>query len=335
MPKFKINLSVKFLGWISLLVVILISAIIGGVKISAVDIITFNLSKLEESILLNIRLPRIIVAAIVGAGLAISGARLQSLFRNPLADPSIIGISAGAALSVAVTIVIFGTTNTIFGIYGMSVFAFLGALITAWIVFNIAKAAGHNSLTYILLAGIAINAIAGAGTGFLSFISNDEQLRSLAFWSMGSFSGSMWNSTIVALTIITPASFLLYKYSMQINLFLLGEDEAKYLGVNTETLKKRVVILVTLITGSAVAVSGIIGFVGLVVPHLLRLVFGSDNRFIIPASAVAGAILLLASDSFARTVMIPSEMPVGIITSLIGGPYFLYLLIKYNKFNSK
>jgi iron complex transport system permease protein len=330
LPKANLNIKLSALsfGFLLLALIAVASSAIGGVKIPLSNILTINLSEIEQSVLYNIRLPRIFIAAIVGGALAVSGACLQSLFRNPLADPSIIGISSGAALFVAIAIVLLGGLNSVLGIYGLSFFAFLGALLTAFVVFNITKISGNSSVTYILLAGIAINAIAASGTGFLAFISNDEQLRTLTFWTMGSFSGSMWNSGIVSASIIIPSVLLLYKYSRQLNLLLLGEDEAKYLGVDTESLKKRIIILVTLIVGASVAVSGIIGFVGLIVPHLLRLVYGSDNRFIVPAAAIFGAVLMLLSDSFARTVLIPTELPVGIITSLIGGPYFLFLLIK-------
>lgn len=328
---FKMRFSAVLLAFVGLLGLIIFSLTLGGVDISLRNILANNLSEVEESILFSIRIPRIIVALLVGASLAVAGANMQSLFRNPLADPSIIGISSGAALFVGVAIILFDGFSSVLGVYGLSVFAFLGALLTAYIVFKISKISQSSSVAYMLLAGIAVNAIAASGTGFLAFISNDEQLRTLTFWTMGSFSGALWNKALVAATLVIPSIFLLFRFSRQLNLLLLGEENAKYLGVETENLKKKIIILVTIIVGVSVAVSGIIGFVGLIIPHLLRVVYGSDNRFLTPAAAICGAGLMLISDNVARTILMPAELPVGIITSIIGGPYFLYLLIVNQK----
>lgn len=330
-PSFASRLFVLFLGLIILFFTILISASLGGLDISILSIFSGGLGEVEESVLYSIRIPRIVTATVVGAALACSGATMQALFRNPLADPSIIGISAGSALMVAISIVLGVGFTGFLSIYSLSIAAFLGAVLATFLVFRISTFGGKSSVTYMLLAGIAINAIAAAGTGFLAFLSSDQQLRTLTFWTMGSFSGSIWSATIVSSTIIIPAVIFLYYLSRQLNILILGEDEAKHLGVNTDRLKKQIVILVALIVGAGVAVSGIIGFVGLIVPHLLRLVYGSDNRFIIPASAIFGAILVIISDTVARTVVAPAEIPVGIITSLIGGPYFLYLLTRQKR----
>jgi iron complex transport system permease protein len=311
-----------------LLIVALTAASIGAVSIPFANLISGELTAGEEAVLSSIRLPRILLAIIVGAALAVSGAALQGLFRNPLADPGLIGISSGAALAVTLMIVLIGPLSGTLGLYSLSIAAFAGGLITCLLIFRFAGMTGSFSVTYMLLAGIAMNAIAGAGTGFLTYLSNDEQLRSLTFWTMGSLGGALWPAVMVAATIIIPATFLLTRNAQKLNILLLGEKEAHYLGVDSEQLKRIVIICTALSVGVAVAVSGIIGFVGLVVPHLIRLIIGPDHRLLIPASALLGAILLLVADSFARTLVAPAEMPVGILTSLIGGPFFLWLLIK-------
>ena len=307
---------------------IVMATYIGAVPIPIKTLLLGGLSESQEAVLSSIRLPRILLAVIVGASLAVSGAAMQGLFRNPLADPSLIGISSGAALFVAMMIVLAGPLDGVLGLYSLSVAAFIGGLITCLLIFRFAQLTGTFSVTYMLLAGIAINALAGAGTGFLTYFSNDEQLRSLTFWAMGSLGGALWLSVIVISTMVLPATYLLIKNAQKLNILLLGEQEAQYLGVDSEKLKRVMIICTALSVGAAVAVSGIIGFVGLVVPHLIRLTIGPDHRLLIPASALLGAILLLLADSFARTIISPAEMPVGILTSLIGGPFFLWLLIK-------
>lgn len=303
---------------------------IGAMPISVLSMINNDLSETQHGVLTLIRLPRVLLAALVGASLAISGAAMQGLFRNPLADPGLIGIASGAALAVAAMIVLIGPAAGILGLYGMSIAAFIGGLTTALLIFKFAHLKGSFSVTYMLLAGIAINALAGAGTGLFTYISNDEQLRTLTFWTMGSLGGALWPSVIVVLSIIVPSTILLVKYAKQLNILLLGEQEARYLGVNTHRLKLVVIMTTALSVGAAVAVSGIIGFVGLVVPHLIRLTVGPDHRLLIPASALLGAILLVIADTVSRTIVSPAEMPVGIITSMIGGPFFLWLLLNQN-----
>ncbi len=311
-----------------LLVITLIMAIsIGATSIPALSIINGELSESQQGVLSVIRLPRVLLACVVGAALAVSGAAMQGLFRNPLADPGLIGISSGAALAVAATIVIAGPVTGLFGLYGISVAAFIGGSATAVLIFQFAHITGTFSVTYMLLAGIAINTLAGAGTGLLTYLSSDEQLRTLTFWTMGSLGGALWPAVIVVVTVIVPSTLLLVKHAKQLNLLLLGEQEAHYLGVNTQHLKIIVIMTTALSVGAAVAVSGIIGFVGLVVPHLIRLSIGPDHRLLIPASALLGAILLVIADTISRTIVAPAEMPVGIITSLIGGPFFLWLLL--------
>jgi len=309
-------------------VALLVAASIGAVAIPVTSLLGGTLTEQQEAVLASIRLPRVLLAAIVGAALAVSGAAMQGLFRNPLADPGLIGISSGAALAVAMMIVLAGPFTGALGLYSLSAAAFTGGLITCLLIFRFAQLTGTFSVTYMLLAGIAINALTGAGTGFLTYLSNDEQLRLLTFWTMGSLGGALWPAVIVAATVVIPATFFLIRSARELNILLLGEDEAQHLGVDSERLKRIIIICTALSVGAAVAVSGIIGFVGLVVPHLIRLTIGPDHRLLIPASALLGALLLVIADTFARTIVSPAEMPVGILTSLIGGPFFLWLLIK-------
>jgi iron complex transport system permease protein len=322
--------SVLLLLSLLLIVTLIVAISVGATPIKVASILNGQLTESQQSVLSVIRLPRVLLAIIVGASLAVSGAAMQGLFRNPLADPGLIGITSGAALAVGIMIVLVGPVAGTFGLYGLSIAAFIGGLLASIIIFKISHLTGSFSVTYMLLAGIAINAVTGAGTGVLTYLSNDEQLRSLTFWTMGSLGGALWPSVLVAATVVIPSVLLLLKYAKQLNILLLGEQEAHYLGVDIKRLKLVVIMTTALSVGAAVAVSGIIGFVGLVVPHLIRLTLGPDHRLLIPASALLGAILLLIADTFARTAVSPAEMPVGIITSMIGGPFFLWLLMKKN-----
>lgn len=313
---------------IILLAASVIASAVGAVSIPLSALLSNNLTTSQEAVFTSIRLPRILLAVIVGASLAVSGAAMQGLFRNPLADPGLIGISSGAALAVAIVIVLAGPITGALGLYSLSIAAFIGGFITCLLIFRFAQLTGTFSVTYMLLAGIAINALAGAGTGFLTFLSDDQQLRSLTFWTMGSLGGALWPAVIVAATVVIPTTIILTKNAQKLNILLLGEHEAQHLGVDSQRLKYIIIICTAFSVGAAVAVSGIIGFVGLVVPHLIRLTIGPDHRLLIPASALLGALLLVIADTCARSIVSPAEMPVGIITSLIGGPFFLWLLVK-------
>lgn len=305
-----------------------LALMVGAVPIDVFDLLRGALTPRDTSVIAGIRLPRILLAAVVGASLAVSGAAMQGLFRNPLADPGLIGISSGAALAVAVTIVLVAPSSSgVLGLYGLSVAAFAGGLATSLMIFRFSRWSGGSSVTYMLLTGIAVTAIAGAGTGFLTFLSDDQQLRTLTFWTMGSLSGALWTAVGVAASVVVPSTLVLFRRARDLNLLLLGEREARYLGVDSDRLKRTVIICTALSVGAAVAVSGIIGFVGLVVPHLVRLMIGPDHRVLIPASALLGGTLVMLADTVARTVVAPAEMSVGILTSLIGGPFFLWLLM--------
>ncbi len=327
-PFFQGKINILFFLFGILCLALFISSSIGPISISLAELLTGKLKNQDIAILWSIRLPRVFLAVIVGASLAVSGAAMQGLFKNPLADPGLIGIASGAALAVSLFIVIGGLFSGTLGLYALSIAAFTGGLITCLLIFRFAQINSVFSVTYMLLAGIAINAIAGAGIGILTFISDDQQIRVITIGMMGSIGGALWPAVIVATTIILPALFLLIINARALNILLLGEDEAMHLGVDSKRVKRTIIICTALSVGAAVAGSGIIGFIGLVVPHLIRLTIGPDHRLLLPASALMGGLLLVVADTFARTVMSPAELPVGLITSLIGGPFFLWLLMK-------
>jgi len=267
---------------------------------------------------------------LIGGGLAVAGAAMQGLFRNPLADPGLIGVSSGAAVAAVATIVLGATVldfaTQALGPFALSIAAFGGGAATTLLVYRLSLVHGTVSVSTMLLAGIAINAVAGAITGIFTFVADDAQLRSLTFWSMGSLGGATWPAVAAAAPFIGLATLAVLRYARPLNALLLGEAEAGHLGCNVERLKRSVVLLVALSVGAAVAVAGIIGFVGLVVPHLLRLTLGPDHRFLLPGAALLGASLLLGADLIARTLVAPAELPIGIVTAIIGGPFFMYLL---------
>ncbi|MEC5319776.1 iron ABC transporter permease [Brenneria populi subsp. brevivirga] len=277
---------------------------------------------------LNIRLPRVLLAVLVGGALACSGAIMQGLFRNPLADPGLLGISSGAALCVALTIVLPLGLPPLLSLYGPMLAAFVGSLAITAVIFMLSRAE-QGGLTRLLLAGIALNALCMAAIGVLTYISNDQQLRQFSLWGMGSLGQAQWPMLTVAATLVIPAIVATLYQTTRLNLLQLGDEEAHYLGVNVKRTKRVLLLLSSLLVGVSVAVSGVIGFIGLVIPHLIRMHLGADHRVLIPGSALGGACLLLIADTLARTVLSPAEMPVGLLTSLIGGPYFLWLIIQH------
>jgi iron complex transport system permease protein len=328
-----------------LVLTILLSVGTGAVAISPTETLAilarqagvelpFAFTAQQESVLLYIRLPRVILGLLVGAGLAISGAVLQSLFRNPLADPALVGTSSGAALAIAGAIVLGETLAApLFAagkLYFLPVAAFSGGLAATLFIYRIGKTRAGASVATMLLAGIAVNAFAGAGIGLMTFVATDAQLRSITFWSLGSIGGATWASLAVAAPLILTAIFLLLRLARLFNVILLGEAEARHLGVNVERLKWQAVALVALCVGAAVAVSGAIGFVGLVVPHLLRLTTGADHRFLLKNSMLLGAALILGADVLARNAVAPAELPIGIVTAIVGAPFFVWLLLRKN-----
>lgn len=291
------------------------------------DIVSSN-----ELVVRDIRAPRTVMGAIVGAALAVSGATMQSLFRNPLADPGLVGVSAGAALA-AVTVIVLGVPSALFGA-SLTTFdllppaAFMGGLLTTLLLYAISTRQGRTSTATMLLAGIAIAALASALTGILVFISTDQQLRDLTFWSLGSLAGATWYKCVAILPFVLPAFLLSRVLASGLNGLLLGESQALHIGIQVQRTKIFAVFLVALAVGASVAVSGTIGFVGIVVPHVLRLLIGPDNRFLLPACMLLGGTLLLGADMISRTIVAPAELPIGIVTAILGGPFFLWLLLR-------
>jgi len=284
-----------------------------------------------ELILGQIRMPRTLLGLAVGAVLALCGVAMQGLFRNPLADPGLIGVSSGAALGAAVAIVggaAMGGMPEVFAPYLLSLCAFLGGLVVTSLVYRLGRRNGQTSVTTMLLAGIALNALAFACIGLFTYLADDATLRSLTFWNLGSLNGASYARLWPLLLVTLAVALWLPRRAQALNALLLGESEARHLGVAVERLKRELVFCTALGVGAAVAAAGMIGFIGLVVPHLVRLLVGPDHRVLLPASALAGASLLLLADLFARLILSPAELPIGIVTALIGAPFFLYLLLR-------
>lgn len=286
----------------------------------------------KQLVLIDLRLPRTLVGIFVGASLAVGGALMQGMFRNPLADPALIGVSNGAALA-AVTTIAFGNSFAapwmhVFGAYALPVAAFFGALATTLVLVAIASRHGTLAIGTLLLAGIAVAAISGALMGLIQFVADDRELRDITLWSLGSLSGATWTKLLAVTPFAVALVFLLPRLTRAMNGLLLGEAEAYHLGIDTTRTKRLVILLTAAAVGAAVAIAGIIGFIGLVVPHLVRLVAGPDHRVVLPASALGGAALLLFADILARMIVMPAELPIGIVTAAIGGPLFLHLVAK-------
>lgn len=284
-----------------------------------------------ELILAQIRLPRTLLGLAVGAVLAVSGVAMQGLFRNPLADPGLVGVSSGAGLGAAVAIVggaALGGLPEALAPYLLSISAFAGGFLITALVYRLGRRDGQTSVVTMLLAGIALNALAFATIGLFTYLADDATLRTLTFWNLGSLNGAsyarLWPLLVVVLAVIA----WLPRRASALNALLLGESEARHLGFDVERLKGELVFCTALGVGAAVAASGLIGFIGLVVPHLVRLLAGPDHRVLLPASALAGASLILFSDLAARLVLSPAELPIGIVTALVGAPFFLYLLLR-------
>ncbi len=284
-----------------------------------------------ELIVGQIRMPRTLLGLAVGAVLALCGVAMQGLFRNPLADPGLIGVSSGAALGAAVAIVggaAMGGMPEVFAPYLLSLCAFLGGLVVTALVYRLGRRNGQTSVTTMLLAGIALNALAFACIGLFTYLADDATLRTLTFWNLGSLNGASYARLWPLLLVTLAVALWLPRRAQALNALLLGESEARHLGVAVERLKRELVFCTALGVGAAVAAAGMIGFIGLVVPHLVRLLVGPDHRVLLPASALAGASLLLLADLFARLILSPAELPIGIVTALIGAPFFLYLLLR-------
>jgi len=290
------------------------------------------ISAVERVVILDIRMPRTLLGMLIGASLAVSGATMQGLFRNPLADPGIVGVSAGAGLGAVTFIVLGGTilapVAALFGIYHIPFAAFLGGLFFTFALYRISTNNGRTSVATMLLAGIALGAMAGAFTGLMIFWADDDQLRDLTFWGLGSIAGATWPKVAAVAPIILPILLFAPFMARGLNAMTLGEATAQHLGVHVQVFKRVAIVMVAAATGASVAVSGGIGFVGIVVPHLLRLSMGPDHRYLLPACALLGAIMLLFADAIARQIVAPAELPIGIVTATIGAPFFLWILLR-------
>ena len=311
----------------------LLSMTVGTVSISVGDLFAADNSQ-TQTILFDIRLPRILLAICVGAVLSSTGAVMQGLFRNPLADPSLIGVSSGASVGASLMIVAAGGfihSGALLGLSLVAVGAFIGGFVATLVVYRLATSGIGTSVTTMLLAGIAIAAIAGALNSLLSYFSDNDMLRQISLWQMGNLSGASWTKVSIMASVALLLMSLFPRDSRALNALLLGESEARHLGVDVQAVKRRLIILTALGVGVCVALAGLVGFVGLIIPHIVRLAIGPDHRWLIPASALAGATLLVIADSLARVVVVPAELPTGILTALLGAPFFFALLLQQRK----
>ncbi|MDW9381722.1 iron ABC transporter permease [Chryseobacterium sp. JV558] len=294
-----------------------------------------SLSLSDKYVIWDVRAARIVMAILVGGMLSVSGTSLQGLFKNPLATGDLIGLTSGATLLAAIAIVLGGHFKEYlpevvqFSLVGIA--AFVGSFLSMMLVYRISTSGGKTNVVMMLLTGVAITAIGFSITGFLIYISKDEQLRDLTFWNLGSLAAATWTKNIILAIVMTIAYMILLPKGKALNAMMLGEKDAQHLGINVEKLKKQIIITVALMVGTCVAFSGTIGFVGLIVPYILRLLFKSNNTFILPLSAMCGSILLLTADTFSRSIVAPSELPIGILTALMGGPIFIAILVKFKK----
>lgn len=286
----------------------------------------------EAVILFDIRLPRLALGIVVGAALAVSGAVMQGLFRNPLADPGLVGVGAGAGLGAITAIVLGGllplALRDALSYYLVPVAAFFGGWATTLLLYRLSTHRGRTSVAVMLLAGIALGALAGAISGVLIYMADDAQLRDLTFWGLGSLAGATWDKVLIAGPLIVVALATTPFLARSLNALALGEGPAVHLGILVQRMKNIAILTVAAATGAAVAVSGGIGFVGIVVPHLLRILIGPDHRYLLPCSALLGATLLISADMIARTIIAPAELPIGIVTATLGGPFFLWILLR-------
>lgn len=313
----------------------LFGLILGAVNVPVLAFLEISsVSQTYQTILIHIRLPRVILAACIGALLAMSGAVMQGLFRNPLADPSLIGVTAGASMGGSLMIFFLSSfapfVLALGGVYAslplVSFGAILGGLVAVTIVYALANKQQGISVATMLLAGIAITTLAGSVTTLLEFMADNEMLRRISLWHMGGFEGANYQRVSIALLMLLLAAAYFPRCAQSLNILLLGESEARHLGIHVETLKRRLIVVVATCVGISVALAGTIAFVGLIVPHIIRLLIGPDHRYLLPASALTGALLLVVADLLARLILAPAELPVGLVTALIGVPFFISLL---------
>ena len=341
MPHTKLNLTTRLVKYCGVLLLLLAAAVVLSASVGAVMVPPAQVAKVIinhlfgghyavpeaiDRIVWQIHIPRMLLGALVGMTLAIAGAVLQGLLLNPLADPYMIGVSSGAAVGAGIAIIL-GLSGILAG-FGVPVFAFIFALLSVMAVYMLARRQGQVSVLSFILAGVVVGSFMWAMLTFLMTVAS-QNLETIVFWTMGSFAGSdPWGRVLVVLPFAVVGSFVLYAYARDLNLFALGDESARYMGLEVEKLKRILIGIVTLMTAAAVSVSGTIGFLGLMAPHITRRLVGPDHRILLPCSALLGAIFMMAADALARTVMAPSEIPVGVITALLGAPFFLYLLRK-------
>ncbi|MCM8710084.1 iron chelate uptake ABC transporter family permease subunit [Clostridium sp. SYSU_GA19001] len=288
-----------------------------------------NVPETHFLIIFKVRMPRIVMSSLVGMGLSVVGASFQSLFKNPMADPYVLGISSGAALGAS-TAIVLKLQSTVISLSAVTIGAFLGAVAAAVFVYYIAQVKGRVTTVNLLLSGSAVSFFASAMISII-MVFNQQEVHKIVFWMMGSFNASSWKNIFITAPVVIFGIVIIYFFHRDFNLMLIGENNAKVLGVETEKLKKIIVIVSSMIMAVCVSFSGIIGFVGFIVPHIVRILFGPDNKILIPFSALIGAVFLLSADTVARTIASPAELPVGAVTALIGSPYFIYLLVKMKK----
>lgn len=325
-----------------LVLTMVISSCVGAVQISFSELISIiayhtglsdhqNFEAQQAAVFLNLRLPRVLLGVLIGAALGVSGAAIQGLFRNPLAEPGLIGISSGATLFAVIMIVletkIFKELTGVIGFYALSLASFIGAGLTTMLVYRIAMRNGKTIITTLLLGGIAINALAGAFVGLLTYMATDAQLRNITFWSLGSLGGASWPTVTTLLPFVLIPVFGLPFLAKSLNALALGESQAMHMGVNVKVVKRIIIAMATMAVGASVAVAGMIAFIGLIIPHILRMTFTADHRLVVPGAALLGAALLTMADLIARTVVAPAELPIGILTAMIGAPVFIYIII--------
>lgn len=326
-----------------LVVTILFSLSVGAVYIPINDVAVILLQKLgffsgresagmHELVMTSIRIPRILMTALIGATLGISGAALQGLFRNPLVEPGLIGVSGGSAAGVVIVIV-FGSSLALPAsglLYNslLPLVAFAGGLLATLIVLKLSTQMGRTNIAVLVLVGVALNALAGAIIGLAIFYADENQLRTFTFWTLGDLGGATWDKLLIAGPVLVFSSAALLLFAPSLNALALGEAEAFHMGVNVERTKRLIIFFSALGVGVSVSLAGMIGFIGLVIPHLVRVLFHADNKLVLPASVLGGAWLLIMSDIVARTVVQPAELPIGVVTAFIGAPFFIGLLLK-------
>jgi len=331
-----------FILLLLLFAIVFLGIMIGAVGISPRNIICILINKLslgtlfngigtdvEKTIIIDVRTPRVILALLVGMGLGIAGACMQGIFRNPMAEPYILGISAGAGFGAALAIV-FGI-GKIFGALSIPAMAFIGAVLSMFFVYNIARTDGKIPTETLLLSGIAIGFLLQAGTSFLKIIAEEYTLKTVVLWLMGSCSMACWKDIGIIILPLIFGIILICFFSFELDIFQFGEEAASHLGVEVERIKNLLLLATCLITAFSVAFAGVIGFVGLIIPHIIRLIIGPSHRALLPTSALAGGIFLVFCDILARSIKPPTEIPIGIITAIIGAPYFIYLLRRRKK----